>query len=257
MKVQTLFWLSIFICKMGAAQLEEVKTGVYKWDELSKKESPERISYKVLEGFSTHFSFLEIHATTQKKGAKPANPHTQKNIEELIIVKEGIMKMTIDGVSEVLEAGSAILIPPLTEQSMENIGDSPLTYYVIMFTSKKPMDMDRSKKAGHTLFLDSKNLPRGKTKKGSSTPYFDRPTAMLERFEMHLTQLNISGPSHKPHSHLDSELIIVTEGQTEMEISGKKYKGKAGDSYFIKSKEFHEISNLLDQPCQYYAIRWY
>ena len=165
------------------------------------------------------------------------------------------MKMTIDGVSEVLEAGSAILIPPLTEQSMENIGDSPLTYYVIMFTSKKPMDMDRSKKAGHTLFLDSKNLPRGKTKKGSSTPYFDRPTAMLERFEMHLTQLNISGPSHKPHNHLDSELIIVTEGQTK--ISGKKYKGKAGDLYFIKSKEFHEISNLLDQPCQYYAIRWY
>ncbi len=140
---------------------------------------------------------------------------------------------------------------------MENIGDSPLTYYVIMFTSKKAMDIDRSKKAGHTLFLDSKNLTWKKTKKGGSASYFDRPTAMSERFEMHVTQLNKIGPSHKPHNHIDSELIIVTEGQTEMEINGKKYKGKAGDLYFIKSNEFHEISNLLDQPCQYYAIRWH
>jgi mannose-6-phosphate isomerase-like protein (cupin superfamily) len=63
--------------------------------------------------------------------------------------------MTIDGVSEILETGSAILIPPLTEQSMENVGEGPMTYYVIMFTSKKPMNIERSKKAGHTLFLDS------------------------------------------------------------------------------------------------------
>ena len=257
MKVQTLFWLSIFICNMGIAQLEEVKTGIYKWDDLPKKESAERIGYKVLEGFSTHLSYLEIHATTQQKGATPSKPHTQENIEELIILKEGKMKMTIDGVSEILEAGSAILIPPLTEQSMENIGDGPMTYYVIMFTSKKPMDIKRSKKAGHTLFLDSKKLITEKTKKGERANYFERPTAMYEHFEAHTTQLDSAGTSHKPHQHIDTELIIVIDGQTEMSINGEKYQGKAGDLYFVKSNEFHSISNLLDEPCRYYAIRWY
>lgn len=257
MKVQTLFWLSIFTCSMGAAQLKEVKTGVYKWDELSKKESAERIGYKILEGYSTHLSFLEIHATTQQKGAKPSKPHVQDSIEELIIIKEGKMKMSIDGKSEILETGSAILIPPLTEQSMENVGDGPMTYYVIMFTAKKPMDIERSKKAGHTLFLDSKKLTTKKTKKGGRISYFDRPSAMYKKFEMHATHLDLGGPSYNPHNHLDTEIVIVIEGQTEMIINGEKYKGKAGDLYFIKSNEFHGISNLLDESCRYFAIRWY
>jgi (S)-ureidoglycine aminohydrolase len=257
MKYQTLLWLSIIICEMGTAQLKEVETGVYKWEELPKKESPQRIGRKILEGRSPYFSFLEIHATTQEKGAKPAPPHTQENIEELIIVKEGLMKMTIDGVSEVLEAGSAVIIPPLTEQSMENVGDGPLTYYVFMYTSKKPMDIERNKKAGGALFLNVNSLMEKKSKKGSSSPYFNRSTAMCEKFEMHATRLNERGPSHEPHSHIDSEIILVVEGQTQMTIDGKEYSGEAGDLYFIPSNEFHGIANVGDQPCQYYALRWH
>lgn len=48
---------------------------------------------------------------------------------------------------------------------------------------------------------------------------------MYEKFEMHVTQLDSSGPSHKPHNHVDTEFVIVTEGQTEMIINGEKYKG--------------------------------
>ncbi|WP_149273272.1 cupin domain-containing protein [Pareuzebyella sediminis] len=257
MKFQSMLWPSILICTIGTSQLKEVETGVYKWNELPKKESPERISRKILEGYSPHFSFFEIHATTQAKGAKPAAPHTQKNIEELIVVKKGQMKMTIDGESKILSAGSVVLIPPLTEQSMENVGDGELTYYVIMFTANEPMDMERSKKAGHQLFLESSSLKSKETKKGSSTPYFERPSAMCKKFEMHATQLNGKGPSHEPHSHLDSELIIVLEGQTQMTINNKNYTGETGDVYFIRSNDFHGISNIGDQPCRYYAIRWH
>lgn len=256
-KYRSLLWPTILVCTIGTGQLKEVETGVYKWDELPITERPDRTGRKILEGYSPHFSFLEIHATTQAKGAKPAPPHTQKNIEELIVVKEGTMKMTIDGESEILHAGSVVLIPPLTEQSMENVGDGELTYYVIMFTSKKPMDVERGKKAGHALFLEASSVVPKTTSKGSSTPYFDRPSAMCEKFEMHATQLNEKGPSHEPHSHLDSELIIVTEGETQMTINNKNYKGVAGDVYFIRSNDFHGISNIGDQPCRYYAIRWH
>ena len=80
---------------------------------------------------------------------------------------------------------------------------------------------------------------------------------MCEKFEMHATQLNEKGPSHEPHSHLDSELIIVLEGQTQMTINDKNYTGETGDVYFIRSNDFHGISNIGDQPCRYYAIRWH
>lgn len=241
---------------VGMAQLKGVHSGVYKWSELPIKEGDMRVGRKIMEGSSPHFSFLEIHATTQDKGAKPAPPHTQDNIEELVFVKEGRLKLTMNGKSEVLPKGSVGLIPPLTEQSMENVGDVPLTYYIMMFTSKKEMDIQRGQEAGGPLFIDFDDLKPEKTGKGRSTSYFERPTAMCEYFEMHTTQLDCKVPSHKPHSHAESEIILVIEGQTEMTINGKRYQGGEGDLFFVKSNETHGISNIGDSPCRYYAFRW-
>ncbi len=238
------------------AQLKEVDSGVYKWSELPTKEGDKRVGRKIMEGSSPHFSFLEIHATTQYKGANPAPPHTQENIEELVIVKEGSLKLTMNGKSEVLPKGSVGLIPPLTEQSMENVGDGPLTYYIMMFTSKKEMDIPRVKEAGGPLSVNFKDLKPEKTNKGQSISYFERSTAMCEYFEMHVTELDRKGPSHTPHSHAKSEIILVIEGRTEMIINGETYQGTEGDLFFIKSNEMHGISNIGDSPCRYYAFRW-
>jgi quercetin dioxygenase-like cupin family protein len=239
------------------AQDPGVESGVYVWNELPKREGGQRISRKIMEGSSPHFEFLEIHATTQSKGAKPSPPHTQKDIEEILIVKEGLMKMTMDGQSKELPAGSVILIPPLVEQSLENIGDGPLTYYVMMFRAKKPMNLERSTKAGGKMFLNSNELITEKTARGSRIHYFERQTAMCEKLEMHVTQLNDKGPSHKPHTHIDSEIILVIEGETQMSIDGKTYQGKAGDLYLMKSNEIHGISNIGDGSAKYFAFRWY
>lgn len=241
---------------IGMAQLKDVDSGVYKWSELPIKEGDKRVGRKIMEGSSPHFSFLEIHATTQDKGAKPAPPHTQENIEELVIVKEGRLKLTMNGKSEVLPKGSVGLIPPMTEQSMENVGEVPLTYYIMMFTSKKDMDIKRGQEAGGPLSVNFDDLQPEKTSKGSSISYFERPTAMCEYFEMHVTQLDRKGPSHKPHAHAESEIILVIEGQAEMTINGESYQGTKGDLFFMKSNEKHGISNIGDTPCRYYAFKW-
>ncbi len=239
------------------AQLAEIEGGIYRWDELPVKEGGQRIGRKIMEGSSPHFEFLEIHATTQEKGAKPSPPHTQKDIEEVIIIKEGLMKMTMDGVSKILPAGSVILIPPLVEQSMENVGDGPMTYYVMMFRSKKPVDVNRGKEAGGAMFINVNNLDERTTKLGSSTSYFDRPTATCEDFEMHVTMLKGKGPSHEPHTHIGSEILLMIEGETEMLIGDQKYQGKAGDLYFVKSNVLHGISNIGETPCKYFAYQWH
>ena len=122
----------LFVSYMGIAQQEEVASGVYTWAELSIKEGHQRIGRKIMEGSSPHFSFLEIHATTQQKGAKPSSMHVQENKEEVIIVKAGLLKITSNGKSEHLPAESVMLIPPMAQQTMENVGDGPLTYYVMM-----------------------------------------------------------------------------------------------------------------------------
>lgn len=248
--------VSITTSFIGTAQLEKVESGVYTWSELPIKEGNQHISRKIMEGSSPHFSFLEIHATTQEKGAKPSPSHKQENIEEVVIVKEGVLKMTMDGISEVLPAGSVVLIPPFTEQSMENVGDGPLTYYIMMFTSKKSMDVNRNQKAEGPLFINFNELIFRENRKGGRIDYFDRATAMCTNFEMHLTQLNQKGPSHEPHSHFSSEIIVIIEGKTEMTIAGKTYSGTSGDLFLMKSNEIHAITNVGDQPCRYFAFGW-
>ena len=91
---------------------------------------------------------------------------------------------------------------------------------------------------------------------GGGRPYFDRATAMCERLEMHETRLNKKGPSHKPHRHIESEIILVLSGETEMAIDGKEYKGGAGDLYFANSGSFHGVGNASDAPCSYLAFKW-
>lgn len=238
------------------AQLKPVKEGVYKWSELPVDKSEGRESRKLLEGISPHFEYLEIHATTQFPGAKPNQPNANDDIEECIIVKEGLMKVTIEGKSEIIGAGGVVLFMPKEMHAMENVGKTNLTYYVMSYKSKKPMNIERGITNGGSIIFNPDNLVFKPSAKGGGIPYFDRPTAMCERFEMHITQLDQKGPSHNPHTHIESEIMLVISGKTEMTIDGKVYAGSVGDLFFVNSQLMHGIRNAGDEPCKYFAFKW-
>jgi mannose-6-phosphate isomerase-like protein (cupin superfamily) len=238
------------------AQLKPVESGVIHWADLPVKKDNDRESRKLAEGSTNEFDYFEIHATTQQKGAVAKPPHTQKDIEEMIIIKEGTMKCTIGNKTAVLGPGSVLLIPPLQTQTFENTGDGSLTYYVFSFRSKKTMEIERSNKAGGALLLNADSLAFKNTDKGGGRKYFDRPTAMCENLEIHVTSLAHKGPSHAPHTHIETEITLVIDGDTEMTIDGKTYTAGPGDLYFANSGTLHGISNASDKPCSYFAIKW-
>ncbi len=251
-----LLFLSYTIAMTTSAQLKPISSGVYHWNELPTKKDSLRQSFKIAEGTTTEFEYFEMHATTQEKGAVPRPPHTQENIEEVIIIKEGLMKCKIGDKQAILGKGGVLLIPPHEAQEFENIGNGPLTYYVFMFRSKKPMNMERSKQAGGTLLLHSDSLEFKESARGGGKKYFDRPTAMCENYEMHITQLAKKGPSHTPHQHVDTEIILIIDGETEMVIDGQTYKAGPGDLYIAESGKLHGVSNAADKPCSYFAFKW-
>lgn len=238
------------------AQLESVKDGVYNWSELPVNKSEDRESRNILEGKSPHFEYLEIHATTQFPGAKPNEPNANDDIEECIIIKEGLMKVTIEGESKIVGPGSVILFMPKEMHAIENVGDENLTYYILSYKSKKPMKIERGLLSGGSTTYDANNLVFKPSARGGGIPYFDRATAMCERFEMHITQLDKKGPSHNPHKHIETEVMLIISGQTEMTIDGKDYSGSAGDLYFVSSELMHGIRNADDKPCKYFAFKW-
>lgn len=248
--------ISCFFTLTILAQLEPVKAGVYKWTDHPVKASKDRESRKILEGASPHFEYLEIHATTQFPGAKPGTAHANDDIEECIIVKEGLMKVTLEGESTILGIGGVFLLMPKQMHSLENIGDTNLTYYVMRYKSKKKMNIERGEIAGGSLLLNPQHLVSKPSSRGAGRAYFDRPTAMCERFEMHVTRLDSKGLSHQPHKHIETEIILVLSGETAMMIEGENYKGIAGDFYFMPSQLFHGVSNASDKPCSYFAFKW-
>ena len=170
-----------------SAQSPSITSGVYHWAALPVKKDAQREGRKIAEGNTAEFEYFEMHATTQMKGATQRPPHTQKDIEELIIIKEGKVKCTIGDKTATLGAGSVLLIPPLASQTFENAGDGPLTYYVFMFRSKKPMNMERSNKAGGSLLLDADTITYSEKDGKGTKKYFDSPTAMCDNYEMHIT----------------------------------------------------------------------
>ena len=246
----------IFFAINSHAQLLPVTSSVFHWDSLTVTKNGQRESRKIAEGTTAEFEYFEIHATTQLKGATPKPAHTQTDIEELIIIKEGTMRCTVGEKTAILSTGSVILIPPLQLQTIENIGNGPLTYYVLMFRSKKQMSIERSKKAGGALLLNHDSLPYKETDNKGNRKYFDQPTATCENFEMHITYLKVKGPSHAPHQHADTEIILMIDGETEMMIDEKLYKATAGDLYIVESGKLHGISNAADKPCSYFAFKW-
>jgi quercetin dioxygenase-like cupin family protein len=240
----------------STAQLQPIGSGVYHWDDLPVKKGKDRESRKIAEGTTNEFEYFEIHATTQYKDAVPAPPHAQGDIEEVIIIKEGHLTCKIGNKTSVLGPGSVLLVPPHEMQAFENNGEGPVTYYVLMFRSRKKHDMERSRNAGGALLLDYDSLTYTEKNNKGTRKYFDRPTAMCENYEMHVTYLKAAGPSHAPHQHVDTEIILMIDGETEMIIDGKTYTGGKGDLYIIESGKMHGISNASDKPCSYFAFKW-
>ena len=254
--MKTSFLSLLFMIAMNASAQPPVNSGVFHWNELPVKKEPQRESRKIAEGSTPEFEYFEIHATTQFKGAAPKPAHTQKDIEEVIIIKEGTMKCTIGNKTSILGKGSVLLIPPQENQWFENVGDGPLTYYVFMFRSKKGMNIERGKAAGGALLLNYDSLAYTEANNKGTRKYFDRPTAMCDNYEMHITYLKQKGPSHAPHQHVDTEIILIIEGDTQMIIDGKTYTAGAGDMYLAESGKMHGISNVSDKPCSYFAFKW-
>lgn len=239
------------------AQMEPVNDGVYRWDDHPVTYGEDKESRKILEGSSPCFEYLEIHATTQYPGAKPSTAHANDDIEECIIVKEGVMKVTIEDSSTILGAGGVFLLMPQNTHWVENVGDSNLTYYVMLYKSKKKMDIQRGLTAGGSIMLNADSLTMETNDLGSRRDYFERPTAMCERFEMHVTALNKNASSHEPHTHTESEIVLMLTGESVMNINDKEYKGTAGDLYFMNSSVPHGIHNLTDESCSYFAFGWH
>src|SRR3954462_6699843 len=129
------------------AQKDSLPSAVYAWNNLKVEKTATGERRSILEGSTTHLSYLEIHATTIDAGKAPHPPH-QHPEEEFIIIMEGKLKVTIKDSSWILGPGSIAVMMPGDMHGFVNAGNTRATYYVIKSKSKAAADDARAKNAG-------------------------------------------------------------------------------------------------------------
>lgn len=253
------FLIFFFVCSVltVTAQTDSLLSGVYHWNKYPAKESDGRESRPLLQGRTTDLAKLNIHTSSLGAGQTNHPLQAYNDREEIIIIKEGTLKITINDSSKIIGPGSIVLIEAGDKQQFQNTSNKPATYCVLTFTSTSPVNIQRGREGGGSLIKDWNELPAKQTDKGESRPVFDRPSSMFTRFEVHATTLKPGVESHPPHVHLAEEMMVLLSGNVTLNVGNEKQKAAAGDVMLLRPNVPHNVVNTGNEPCMYYAIKWY
>lgn len=207
-----------------------------------------------LKGATAHLDHLEFTVETMKSGenAEKLSDH----METLIIVQSGELGIGLSDSVHQVGWGSVALVLPGDSYTLSNSGEEDAVYYLMEYISKNPMDLERGQREGGSFVIDFEELEFHEHDRGGIRNYYNRPTAMMEYFEMHVTNLNGMIKSHEPHTHGAAEIVLMISGDTEMEIGDHFYKAYDGDVYFLESEIPHAIENLDENQAMYFAFQW-
>jgi (S)-ureidoglycine aminohydrolase len=175
--------------------------------------------------------------------------------ELFYIVKKGPVNVLLLDKATRIDKGSVIVLLPGDSLLISNPGMEDVELYEMRSRAAKP-DAERGKKGGSSFVLNWNDMVFKPHDKGGVRQLFDRPTTMLNRFDIHITQLNTGFKSHDPHTHSNEEIILMLDGNAEMQIGTSHQKANAGDVVYLGSMVLHNLTNVGTTPCVYFAIQW-
>jgi quercetin dioxygenase-like cupin family protein len=105
-------------------------SGIFDWEKLKADQTKTGERRAILKGSTVTLNDVSVHATTLNphEAAHAAHRHPD---EEIILVKEGTLEVTINGQSQRAGAGSVFFYASNDLHGMRNAGDTRATYYVI------------------------------------------------------------------------------------------------------------------------------
>ena len=87
-------------------------------------------SRAILDGTTHSNDHLEVHETTLAPGSEPHPPHQHAH-EELFLIAQGQLAVTISGKTAVIGPGGAAFIHSGELHGVRNTGTSPAQYFVV------------------------------------------------------------------------------------------------------------------------------
>jgi XRE family transcriptional regulator, regulator of sulfur utilization len=106
----------------------------WKWQDLQAKKTDVGELRNVVRQPTRTLDELEMHVTTLNPHTASHQPHTHPN-EEMVILKEGTLQAHVNGREIVVGPGSVLFFASMQPHAVQNVGDTPATYFVINWAS--------------------------------------------------------------------------------------------------------------------------
>ena len=249
--------LLLMLVAASPAFSQAVASNVYAWNQAPVVKQSGYEERTILDGSTRDFSHLSVHGITLFANQPSIHTHDQQlDDEQVLIVKEGELTLTLDKKKKTLGPGSVVLIMPGDMYRLENKTTRPLTYFVMRYTSNEVPDLDLYRLAGGSFWVDWNQVPFTPHDKGGVRRMMDCTTIMSKRFEMHVTTLNTGLWSHPPHTHRAAEILIMMENTAQERIDGVLRPAGVGDVIFLESNVPHAIQNTSLGTCTYFAFQF-
>jgi len=106
----------------------------WQWKDLAPQKTPVGERRDVVRQPTRTLDELEMHISTLNPHTASHPPHTHPN-EEMVIVKEGTLQAHVNGKEIIVAPGGVLFFASLQPHAVQNVGDTPATYYVINWAS--------------------------------------------------------------------------------------------------------------------------
>jgi quercetin dioxygenase-like cupin family protein len=118
-----------------AARPGKLSSSVFDWEKLKVTPTKNGARREIVNSPTVTCVGFEGHVTTLNAGESPHPAHHHPD-EELVVVKEGLMEATINGVSQRGGPGSIFFYASNDEHGMKNVGTTTATYYVFRIVTE-------------------------------------------------------------------------------------------------------------------------
>lgn len=243
------------------ADTQPLRSTLVAWDSLNMNETPVGLHGAVFDAPTATLEKLELHVTTLRPGKAVHSPHHHA-WEEIFLIKEGRVEISINGEKRRAGPGALIFIAPNDVHNLTNVGDSAATYYVITFTTSAVHTVRGEPAASwepaallHSTVIDCDAVAPVGTATGSRRSIVDSPTATLLRLESHMTALSVGATTMHDLRGPADELVVVKTGTVEATVSGAASRLGPGSLAFIASGEPHGFRNVGTVEASYQVIK--
>jgi quercetin dioxygenase-like cupin family protein len=128
------FLLPLLAAGRAAAENPPLQSHAYRFEDLPVHASGGNSTRPVLKG-ATHAGLpIELHLTELAPGGAPHPPHHHVH-EEMLMIHQGTLEVTIAGRTSTLGPGSAAFVASGVQHGWRNVGSTRALYFVLALAS--------------------------------------------------------------------------------------------------------------------------